>query len=57
MCIHTSLKRKIYLAEVEHSPDNSICVYSSPRRQLATDKSICKLAISVESEGFKVTLI
>lgn len=47
---------KIYLAEVEHSPQNPICAYSFSGRQLVTDKNICKLAITVDSEGFKVTL-
>lgn len=47
---------KINLAEVEHSPDNIICAYSFSGRQLAIDKNICKLAITVDSVGFKVTL-
>lgn len=55
-CIYTNLKMKIYLADVEHLPDNTICVYSFSGRQLAIDKNICKLAITVDSEAFKVTL-
>lgn len=30
---------KIYLAEVEHSPENTICAYSFSGRQLAIDKN------------------
>lgn len=45
------------LSEVEHSPDNMTREYSFSGRQRDRDKNIFKLAITVDSEGFKVRLI
>lgn len=44
---------KIYLAKVEHSPDNIILAFSFSGRQLAIDKNICNLAITVDSGGLR----
>lgn len=53
-CIRSRMK--INLAEVEHSPDNMTRDYSFSGRQRAREKNIFKLAIIVDSEGFKVRL-
>lgn len=53
----TSREMKFFfLAEVEHSLDNTMSAYSFTGRQLSVDKNICNLAITADSEGFKVTL-
>lgn len=50
------MKLFFFLAEVEHSLDNTISACSFTGRQLSMDKNICNLAITENSEGFKVTL-